>query len=53
MGPSVAATEEEQPSHPSRRCRRLLPAGRLPISLYITAVYVNEYVLILLTGVNN
>ena len=59
MGQTVAATEEEQPSHPSRRSRGLLPAasksyiprpvtrkeGMLPISL----VYANRHVLVLVT----
>ena len=38
VGQRVAATEEEQPSHPSRRSRSLLPAGGL-LSLCIAQQY--------------
>ena len=37
---TVAATEEEQPSDPSRRSRRLLPAGVLHFDVYsCTCIY--------------
>ena len=49
VGQTVAAIEEEQPSHPSRRSRRLLPAGGLPISLHSIAVNANGSVIVLIT----